>query len=171
MTRPSRRAVVLGATGAIVAVALGVALAGAARGIALYAYVLALVAVAVASLSSRLARAWPTTAPFERLLPARPAPEARVPQLGSLVDPLSGGDPSAFDLHHRLRPLIREIAAARLARGHGIVLESQPVRAQALVGPRTWELVRPDRPAPLDRLERPWSAQDLDELIAELERL
>ena len=46
-----------------------------------------------------------------------------------------------------LRPIVREIAAARLAR-HGVSLDRQPERARALLGAQTWELVRPDREAP-----------------------
>jgi hypothetical protein len=167
----NHRRLMLAVAAVTVAVVLGVALAGAARGIALYAYVLVLVAVAVLVLSTRIGRALPATPPFERLLPAPPRPDTRVVQLDSLVERLAGGDVNAFDLHHRLRPLIREIAAARLARGYAVDLEASPGRAHALVGARTWELIRPDRPAPTAHLERPWPSGELDELIGELERI
>ena len=45
----------------------------------------------------------------------------------------------------RLRPLVREIVAARLSRRYGVDLEREPERAEALLGKgRAWELVRPD---------------------------
>jgi len=104
--------------------------------------------------------------------PRRREPDAGVPQLDQLVLRLAGGDPNAFDLHYRLRPLVREIAAARLARHHGVELESQPERAHTLVGRRTWELVRPEREPPDDVWNaRGWSEVELSELVDELEAL
>jgi hypothetical protein len=171
MRRLGRRRLATAAGLVAAATLLAVVLVGVARGIALGAYVLVLVAIAVASLSSRLRAAWPATTAFERLFPARVEPTWRVGQLEGLVGRLSGGEPSAFVLHQRVRPLVRDIAAARLARGHGVDLEGMPERAQALVGPRTWELIRPDREAPHDRHARPWSSPELNELVDELERI
>jgi hypothetical protein len=54
---------------------------------------------------------------------------------------------SAFDLHARLRPTLREIAAMRLvARGQRL-----DEHGEAVLGEELWELVRPDRPPPTDR--------------------
>jgi hypothetical protein len=52
---------------------------------------------------------------------------------------------------HRLIPILREAAAARLGSRHGIELERKPAAARALLGEETWELLRSDRPAPEDR--------------------
>ena len=60
---------------------------------------------------------------------------------------------TAFDVHYRLRPHLRRIAAHRLAL-RGVTLDGQPQRARALLGPDAWELVRPDRPDPEDRAAR-----------------
>lgn len=57
---------------------------------------------------------------------------------------------TAFDVHYRLRPHLRRIAAYRLGL-RGVTLDGQPQRARALLGPDAWELVRPDRPEPEDR--------------------
>lgn len=145
---------------------------GAAPGIALYAGVLLLVAVVVAMLGARIALAFPATPPFGRPVPRQREPEAGVLQLDGLVLRLSDGNPNAFDLHHRVRPLVREIAAARLARHHGLELESRPELAHALVGPRTWELIRPER-VPPDSVwnARGWSEAELSELVDELEEI
>jgi len=55
------------------------------------------------------------------------------------------GGANAFDLHYRLRPLLRDLAADRLSAGHGVSLDGQPERAQQLLGEELWELVRADR--------------------------
>jgi hypothetical protein len=171
VSRWGRRRVALAVAACAAAVALGLALAGAARGIALYAYVLVLAGVGVAMLASRLRSAWPATPRFERLLPAVDPPESRILQLEGLTGRLAGGYPNEGEVHARLRPLVQDVAAARLAGRHGVDLESMPARARALVGPRTWELVRPDREPPADRFARAWSPRDLHALVDELERI
>ena len=50
---------------------------------------------------------------------------------------------SGLAAHTQLRPLLVEIAEARLGR-RGLRLDG----ARDLLGPQVWELVRPDRPAP-----------------------
>jgi hypothetical protein len=169
--RRSRRRIVAAAVVAIAVLVLAVSLAGAARGIALDAYVLAVCGLAAAALASRVRRAIPATPPFERLVPTRPTPETRVVQLEGLMGRLSGGEPNAFDLHHRVRPLVHQIATARLARGYAVDLDRRPERARALLGPRTWELVRPDRQPPVDHHGPSWSKRELTELVDELERI
>ena len=58
---------------------------------------------------------------------------------------------SSFYLHHRLRPLLREIASNRLLVRHGVDLDRRPDEAAKLVGPQAWEWLRPDRAEPRDR--------------------
>jgi hypothetical protein len=167
MRRRSRRrlAATAGTAAAIVAIAL--ALSGGARGIALYLYLLLLALVAVVALGRRIRNAWPSTPRFEQLLPPRVEPERRVLQLEGLAGRLD--HPNAFDLYERIRPLVRRIVAAQLARGHGVDLDRRPERAEQLVGPRTWQLIRPDLAAPADSWGPTWSARELDELVTELE--
>jgi hypothetical protein len=167
--RPAR--VWLAVACAIPVLAIPLALARGSRGIVLYSYVLVLAAAAVIVLRGRIGSTLPATPAFPGSRRPRPPPETRVPQLEELVRRLSGGAPNAFDLHHRLRPLAREIAAARLARRHGLDLDRRPDRARELVGPRTWELVRPDREPPKDRFKRGWAQKELGELVDELERI
>jgi hypothetical protein len=171
VTTPRARIALLLAVGTAAALAVALALAGVGRGIALYAYVLTLVAIAVAALGRRIGAAFPATRAFERMVPVHREAEARVPQLDGLVNRISGGAPNDGDVHRKLRPLAIEIAGARLARLHGVDLELRPERARELVGPRTWELVRPDRPSPPDRFVRSWTEQDVGELVGELERI
>jgi hypothetical protein len=77
--------------------------------------------------------------------PRRRAPVV-LPELDRLGRELSLGTQSAFDYHVRLRPVLCEIAEARLA-ARGRRLEE----AEGLLGPEAWELIRPDRPPPTDR--------------------
>jgi hypothetical protein len=156
---------------AIVTIVIALALSGAARGIALYAYLLLLVLIAALSIGGHIRTAWPPTPRFDRLIPRRDEPEVRVLQLEGLVGRLAGGNPNAFDLYHRIRPLVRDIVTAKLARGRGIDLESNPARAERFVGPWTWQLIRPDLGPPDDGWSRTWSTREMNELVAELERL
>jgi hypothetical protein len=78
---------------------------------------------------------------------------------------------SAFHLHVRLRPVLREIAAHRLRKRYGVELESEPERARELVGSKAWELVRPDRRPPADRLEHGPPLSLLRDVVDELEKV
>ena len=60
---------------------------------------------------------------------------------------------TAFDVHYRLRPHVRRVAAYRLSL-RGVSLDRQPQRAAALLGPEAWDLARADRPEPEDRNAR-----------------
>ena len=70
---------------------------------------------------------------------------------------------SAYDLHVRLLPHLREIAACRLE------------RSGRAAGPdrlgRWWERLRPDRPAPADHHAPGIKESDLRALVDDLERL
>jgi len=77
----------------------------------------------------------------------------------------------AFHLHTRLRHVLREIADHRLRAHYGVDLDREPIRARELVGARAWELVRPDRPPPQDRLSSGPSVAQLSEIVDELEEI
>jgi hypothetical protein len=76
----------------------------------------------------------------------------------------------AGDLHLRLRPILREIAADGLRR-RGVELDAQPHAAQKLLAPETWELVRPDRPRPDDAFAPGIAPKRLDAVLDDLEAL
>jgi hypothetical protein len=78
---------------------------------------------------------------------------------------------SAFHVHARLRPVLREIAAHRLLKRYGVDLDVEPGRARELVGPAAWELVRPERPPPADRLAVGPTLPELRTVLSELERV
>ena len=96
--------------------------------------------------------------------------------LAAMEDDVALAQADGFDLHFRLRPVLREISAAGLAAGAGIELDREPDRAQQRLSPPMWELVRPDRPRPA----RPESGmarqtgidtQSLDAVVTELESI
>jgi hypothetical protein len=76
-----------------------------------------------------------------------------------------------FHFHMRVRPVLREIAALRLRRRYGVELDREPGRARELVPSAAWEVVRPDRPPPQDRLASGPSLASLGQVVSELERL
>ncbi len=83
---------------------------------------------------------------------------------------VSAATSHAGDLHLRLRPIVREIAADGLRR-RGVELDAQPQAAQELLAPDTWELVRPDRPRPDDAFARGLAPGRLDAILDDLEAL
>jgi hypothetical protein len=89
----------------------------------------------------------------------------------TLVNEVEQSTASALHLHVRLRPILREIAAHRLWMRFGVDLDREQERARELVGDNAWELVRPDRPPPSDRLARGPAPADLRVVVEELERL
>ena len=98
-------------------------------------------------------------------------PEVRpIAELQRLDRELTMGSTRAFDLHYRLRPVLREIASARLER-RGMVLDSGSPSVQAALGETLWELTAPDREPPHDRLAPGLALEELDRTIARLERL
>jgi hypothetical protein len=86
-----------------------------------------------------------------------------LPELEKLEREVTLGTASAYDLHYRLLPHLRAIAQARLERSG-----REP-------GPDTlgrwWELLRPDRQPPEDRLAKGISPADLRALVADLARM
>jgi hypothetical protein len=89
----------------------------------------------------------------------------------SLVHDVQQSVASSFHLHTRLRPLLREIAAHRLSMRFGVDLDREHERARELIGSEAWELVRPERPPPSDRLAPGPPASHLSKVVEELERI
>jgi hypothetical protein len=78
---------------------------------------------------------------------------------------------SSFYLHHRLRPLLREIASSRLLLRHGLDLDQRSDQAAKLVGPQAWEWLRPDRSEPRDRWAPGPPVAELTSVVDALERI
>jgi hypothetical protein len=95
----------------------------------------------------------------------------QLPELARVEREVSLASGSAFDLHVRLRPTIREIAEHRLLSRYGVALEANPHRARELLGETTWDLVRPDRQPPSYRHAPGLPPAKLEEIVDSLERL
>ena len=126
------------------------------QGLALRLWLIALGAIAISGLTERtLAGRTLGDGPGLRVRWGwwrRPVPE-RIRALVDLEHAVEFSLGTAFDVHYRLRPHLRRIVAHRLA-GRGVILDGEPERVRALLGPDAWELVRPDRPEPPDRSAR-----------------
>jgi hypothetical protein len=131
-------------------------------------YAGALVALAAARIS-RLAFPAPRGTVPALLKPRSPRyvhPES----LATMADDVALAQAGEFDVHFRLRPLLRDIATAGLAMQAGIDVDRQPERARERLSPETWELVRPDRPRP-ERGGAGIDTASLTAVVAELERI
>ena len=112
-----------------------------------------------------------TLPPLRR--PARAGPPSGAVATGDrerLDRVVSTATTHAGDLHLRLRPILREIAADGLRR-RGVELDAQPQAAQQLLAPDTWEIVRPDRPRPGDAFAPGLAPKRLDAVLDDLEAL
>jgi hypothetical protein len=123
-----------------------------------------------------LVRTTRAKAPADRSSPFDQALERmgrRMPDSGelALVRDLDLSILSAFHLHIRVRPLLCEIAAHRLRVHYGVDLDEEPGRARELVGTSAWELVRPHRPPPDDRLAVGPPLSHLADVATELEEI
>jgi hypothetical protein len=127
-----------------------------------------LAALVVAGAARALLDALP---PARRRRDRHPEPDvAEAADLARIDRAVTSGIASAGDLHVRLRPILRDVAADGLRR-RGIELDADPALAQELLAPGTWELVRPDRPAPPDAFARGLPRAELDLVIDDLEAL
>ena len=81
------------------------------------------------------------------------------------------GTAIAGHAHRRLLPLLREAATARLSLHHGVELERRPDVARRLLGETTWDLLRPERPEPANRLGPGPRREEIAAVIARLEEL
>jgi hypothetical protein len=124
-------------------------------------------AVCLAALAVRLPAGHPV---FEPGLRPRVETELWPAQLVRLERVIEWSGSSGLDAHTRLRPVLVEIAEARLAR-HNLRLDRDPAEARRLLGSTAWELVRPARPPPEGRLAPGIGSRELEEILDALEAL
>jgi hypothetical protein len=99
-------------------------------------------------------------------LEREPDESLRPAELERLERELTMAVATAFDVHVRLRPVVREIAGARLA-ARGLRLDD----AEEVLGEDLWELAREDRPTPAQRHAAGISPETLERVVARLETL
>lgn len=160
----------------LVGVGLGIAYALVPGQRALELQVCALAAGATVVLAGVLAvqDAFPTarTSALAAALNRRRAPDPHRPHgLVAIERLVILAEAASFDLHYRLRPILREIAAQRLADSRGLRLDRGGPQVERVLGEGLWELVRPDRPGPESRFDPGVRPQDLRRAIERLESI
>jgi hypothetical protein len=116
--------------------------------------------------------AYPRTArsALAEALDRAPPRPLRPPELERLERELTLASSTAFDLHYRLRPTLREIAGERLA-SQGLRLDGGGAAVEKALGEELWELVRPDREPPARRFASGISPNAVNRLVERLEAL
>ena len=119
----------------VVTLALAIVLVAAPghAGLAAHVYALVLAALGLGYLLTAMRDALPPRRPsaFDAALRTRPGPVQRIPELERMEREVALGLATAFDLHYRLRPRLRGIAAELLASRRGIELDGEPRRRAA----------------------------------------
>jgi hypothetical protein len=121
------------------------------RALAIWIVLVAALALIVLVRHPRGSGAAQHTRRFEAALRRRKPTASEPVELLRMERELALGIADAAHAHRRFLPLMQAAAAARLASRHGIEFERRPDAARALLGEEAWELLRPDRPEPVDR--------------------
>jgi hypothetical protein len=134
-------------------------------------WLVVVLALALGVALQRLRRDLPRrTSSFDAAFAQRGTSRARPASLARVEREVTLATGTAFDVHFRLRPMLQTLSAGLLLR-RGVDVERDPVRAEALLGPAVWELVRPDRPAPDDRTAPGVPIETVERAVADLERI
>ena len=135
-----------------------------------YVLVVGALAVLAAVLAAQREIPVSTTSAVAEALEREPPEALRPPDLERTERLVTLATTTAFDLHYRLRPILREVAEQRLADRRGIRLDDDPEAEDAL-GPELWEIVRPDREPPGKRFAPGFEPDSLRAAVARLENV
>jgi hypothetical protein len=136
----------------------------------IYVLVVGSLAVLAAVLAARSAIPVSTSSALAEALEPEPPETLRPPDLERTERIVTMATSTSFDLHYRLRPILREVSAQRLADRRGLRLDEDPDAREAL-GEELWEIARPDRPPPEQRFTAGLDARSLGTAIERLEAL
>ncbi len=131
-------------------------------------YVLLLSGAAIVILLLALRRAYPRETLLREAANGRPT-SVRPSSLERIENEATLGMASSFDLHYKLVPRLRELAAGLLYSRRAVSMSTRPDAAHAILGDQAWALVRPDRPAPEDRLAKGSDPSELGRVVDALE--
>jgi hypothetical protein len=141
------------------------------RALAIWAVVVAAIALVLLVRHSHESAALQRAPRFEAALRGRPVKPPPPVELMRAERDLELGIAGAAHAHHRLLPVLRAAAIARLATHRGIDLDRRPDVARELLGEDAWDLLRPDRPEPEDRFAPGVSRERVTTLIERVESL
>jgi hypothetical protein len=154
------------ALAATAALLLVVDLGARRRGLAVEVYLDLLCGLVLVGLVAAVRNRLPASRELHRQRTSPPVRKAvRPQQLEWLERQVGDARDAGYELPAQFRPLVRNIAAAALVRRHGVVIERDPARAEAIVGERVWQLIRPDDPA------KELPAGGFQALVADLEAI
>jgi hypothetical protein len=160
--------------GVAVTAAAGIALlaSSGAHAIVLDVYLLCIGAIVLLALVRTTRGQAPPhrSSPFDAAFAAMRKPPA-APDEPALVREVELSTYNTFHFYARLRPLLRDIAAHRLRSRYGVELDIESARARELVGAEAWDVVRPDREPPVDRLASGPTVEELQAVVGELEAI
>ena len=143
------------------------------RGLEADVYVLVVGGMAVLTAVLAARRAYPVSVASAVADALEPEPREAIPppDLERTGRVLSMSTTASFDVHFRLRPILREVAEQRLAERRGLSLDSGDRRVREALGDELWEIVRPDREPPSKRFGDGIGAERMHRVIERLERL
>ena len=148
---------------------LGIALVAPGRlEIAVRIYALVFSAAVIVVLLLALRRAYPDETVLDQP-PARASRRTPPAGLDRIEHETVLAIAGAFDLHYRLVPRLRALAAGLLRSRRSVSLADAPDAARAILGEDAWELVRADRPPPDDRLAKGIPPRELARVVDALE--
>ena len=136
-----------------------------------FALVVGALAVLTAVVATRQAFPLEQSSAIAEALKREPPEAVRPPELERTERLLTIAVTTAFDLHFRLRPVLREVAEQRLADRQGLRLDSGDPRVKEALGEELWELVRPDRESPERRFARGLEPAAMKRVIERLEAI
>ena len=134
-----------------------------------YVLVLGALAVLGAVLATRQAFPLDRGSTLAAALEHDPREPLRPRELERLEREVTLGTSTAFDLHYRLRPILREVAEQRLLDRRGLRLERGGREVEDALGEELWELVRPGRKPPEKRYARGLAPEAVRRVVERLE--
>ncbi len=171
MSHTTRRAVEIAVVPTI-GLATVLVIAPSRAALAFHVWLLVVLAVSLLALIQAVRRSVPRgPSAFEPGRGGQEPPAERFASLEKLERAVSMATASGYDVHHRLRPVVREIASGQLLVRRGIDLDRQPEAARAVLGDAAWELARAERPRPQAHAEPGLDLGELEHVVAGLERV
>jgi hypothetical protein len=139
------------------------------RAFATRAYLLVVAGLATRALALEILRANPLGSRSRAI--ARSGRPAVPDDLIQIERAIASAPVSARETYHRLRPILRQIAADRLEIRRGISLDAEPTKARVVLGEEAWALLRGDLPRPTDPYTAGAEPAMIGEIVARLEAI
>jgi hypothetical protein len=140
-------------------------------GLAVRIYALVVCGTALVVALDALGRAYPPETPLRGRSRRAESTRRPPPSLARLETLAALGVASSFDLQYRFVPRLRAVTAGLLAARRRVELDTDLDAARRILGEETWELVRPSRPAPGDRIGRGITPSELSRVVDTLEAI